>query len=416
MPVDAVVVGVGYVGLPLAAAACAAGLSVTGFDIDPSVVEGLQQGRSHVPDVSEAQLNSMRANGFTATADPSVLRGADTVVICVPTGLDPGGGPDLGAVRAAAATVAANLRPGTLVVLESTSYPGTTDEVLRPVLESTGLVAGEDFLLAYSPERIDPGNRAYGVRSTPKVVSGHTPRCAKQCATFYSRFVDSVVLARGTREAEMAKLLENTYRYVNIALVNEIAVFCDQIGLDVWDVLHCAATKPFGFAPFVPGPGVGGHCIPVDPMYLLDRAERAGFPLGVVRAARRVDAAMPSYVVSRAERLLGRNLDEARVLLLGVTYKPEVPDTRETRAVPIATELAGRGALVHYHDPFVGAVPALDAVAHPVGELDAALHAADLAILLTPHSAYRPAHLARAARLLLDTTGRVPGEHAVSRL
>ncbi|MEU4523811.1 nucleotide sugar dehydrogenase [Amycolatopsis sp. NPDC024027] len=410
MSVDLVVVGVGYVGLPLAAAAATAGLSVVGYDTSPAVREQVGQGRPHVPDVSGAQLRALRADGFEVTGDPAVIARAETVVICVPTGLGPDGGPDLAAVRDAAAAVSGHLRPGTLVVLESTSFPGTTDEVVRPILERHGLVAGEDFSLAYSPERVDPGNRRYGIRNTPKVVGGHTPLCAKQCVAFYSRFVDTVVVARGTREAEMAKLLENTYRYVNIALVNEITVFCDELGLDVWDVLHCAGTKPFGFASFTPGPGVGGHCIPVDPRYLLDKARRAGSRLGVVEAAREVDSAMPSYLVERTTRLLtdaGLGLAGSTVLLLGVAYKAGVPDTRESATLRVAAELTALGAHVRYHDPVTGPVPELGP---PVSDLDSALRDADVTVLLVGHGGYDLSRLARNARLLLDVTGRVPGE------
>ncbi|MFC5057262.1 nucleotide sugar dehydrogenase [Saccharothrix xinjiangensis] len=415
MSLDLVVVGVGYVGLPLAEAATAAGLAVAGHDIDPAVVATLAAGRSHVPDVPDERLRSMLAKGFTATGDPSVVATAAAVVICVPTGLDADGRPDLGAVRAAATAVSDHLRPGTLVVLESTSYPGTTDEVVRPILERHGLVAGEDFPLAFSPERVDPGNPRHTLRTTPKVVGGHTPLCAKHCATFYSRFVDRVVVARGTREAEMAKLLENTYRYVNIALVNEVAVFCDRLGLDVWDVLRCAATKPFGFEPFTPGPGVGGHCIPVDPRYLLDKAHREGVRLGVVEAARQVDRAMPDYVVARTGRLLagaGKGIAGARVLLLGVTYKADVPDTRESAALRIAARLRELGAAVSYHDPVAGRVPELGP---QVPDLHSALRASDATVLLVAHRDYEPDRLAREAVLLLDVTGSVPGEE-VDRL
>ncbi|SMC49609.1 nucleotide sugar dehydrogenase [Lentzea albidocapillata] len=413
MSVDLVVVGVGYVGLPLAAEAVAAGLSVIGYDTSPEVVTAVAEGRSHVLDVSTDQLREMKARGFTVTSDPAVLSGAETITICVPTGLDAGGGPDLAAVRSAATTIAGHLRPGTLVVLESTSYPGTTDEVVRPILEQHGLIAGEDFPLAYSPERIDPGNARFGLRNTPKVVSGHTPLCAKHCATFYGRFVDTVVVARGTREAEMAKLLENTYRYVNIALVNEIAMFCDNIGVDVWDVLHCAASKPFGFAPFVPGPGAGGHCIPVDPRYLLDKAEREGTRLGVVHAARRVDEQMPSYVAERVTRMLaeyGKPLRGTKILLLGLTYKADVPDTRESAAVRTALRLRALGAIVAYHDPVAGVVPELGP---PAPDLGTALRTADAAVLLVAHRDYDLGRLARTARLFFDVTGRVPGEEVV---
>ncbi|MFJ8912945.1 nucleotide sugar dehydrogenase [Amycolatopsis sp. NPDC102389] len=413
MSVDVVVVGVGYVGLPLAEAAVAAGLSVAGYDTSPRVAAEVAAGRSHIPDVSASRLRSMRASGFTVTTDPRVLGDAKTIVVCVPTGLDSAGGPDLAAVRAAAGTVAEQLTPGTLVVIESTSFPGTTDEIVRPILEKHGLTAGKDFSLAYSPERVDPGNRRFGIRNTPKVISGHTPACAKDCAEFYGRFVDSVVVARGTREAEMAKLLENTYRYVNIALVNEIAIFCDRIGVDVWDVLHCAATKPFGFTPFLPGPGVGGHCIPVDPKYLLDKAEREGALLGVVHAARLVDDQMPEHVVDRVTRLLaeqGKPLPGAKVLLLGVAYKADVPDTRESAAIRIAVRLRALGADVSYHDPVATTVPELGP---PVADLDEVLRTADVAVLLVAHRAYDHGRLASTARLLFDVTGQVPGKEVV---
>lgn len=413
MSVDLVVVGVGYVGLPLAEAASAEGLSVVGYDTSPLVAAAVAAGRSHVPDVHTRRLQAMRAKGFTVTTDPEVLSNAETIVLCVPTGLNSDGEPDLAAVRSAAATVAEHLRPGTLVVLESTSFPGTTDEIVRPILEQYGLTAGEDFPLAYSPERVDPGNPRFGIRNTPKVVSGHTPLCAKHCAAFYGRFVDTVVVARGTREAEMAKLLENTYRYVNIALVNEIAIFCDRIGVDVWDVLHCAATKPFGFMPFVPGPGVGGHCIPVDPKYLLDKAEREGTLLGVVHAARLVDDQMPSYVIERVTRLLaeyGKPLRGAKVLLLGVAYKADVPDTRESAAIRIAVRLRALGADLFYHDPVADTVPELGP---PADDLDAVLRAADVSVLLVAHRAYNLSRLASTVRLLIDVTGEVPGEEVV---
>jgi nucleotide sugar dehydrogenase len=408
---DVVVVGTGYAGLPLARQASDSGLSVAGLDIQHTVVDGLAAGRSHVTDVSDLDVELMLANGFTPTTDPAVIGDADVVVICVPTGLDSGGRPDLGAGRAAGATVAAHLRIGTLVVLESTTYPGTTDEMLRPLIESaTGWTAGEEFHLAYSPERVDPGNRRFGVKNTPKIVSGHTPLCAKHCATFYDRFVDSVVVARGTREAELAKLLENSYRYVNIALVNEVAVFCHQLGVDVWDVLHCAGTKPFGFASFAPGPGVGGHCIPVDPRYLTAKAGAEGFSFGVLDAAHAVNAGMPAYVAARADALLAGHdvpVRGASVLLLGITYKKDVADARESPAVAVAHELANRGARVAYHDPHRAELPGATRV---TGDLWAAVAAADLTILLQEHREYDLGRLARTARLLFDTRGKSFGE------
>ncbi|MER5388818.1 nucleotide sugar dehydrogenase [Saccharopolyspora sp. NPDC002686] len=414
MPLDLVVVGLGYVGLPLAARACEAGLSTAGLDISDAVVAGLNAGRSHVGDVPDEVVADLVASGFQAGTDPSVIGTADTVVICVPTGLS-GGEPDLAAVRSAARAVGDHLRPGMLVVLESTSHPGTTEETVRPILEErSGLAVGADFHLVFSPERIDPGNAAFGVRNTPKVVGGVTPLCAKYGATFYGRFVDSVVVARGTREAELAKLLENTYRYVNIALVNEIAQFCDRVNIDVWDVLRCAGTKPFGYVPFDPGPGVGGHCIPIDPLYLASKASEEGFTFDVLNAARGVNDRMPRHVVDRSAELLrdqDKQLRDARVLLLGVTYKRDVADTRESPAFPVARELMRRGAEVVFHDPHVDSFAVDGSEISKVDGLRAGLAAADLAILLQAHAEYDTRTLSGSACPLLDTRGVVAGEH-----
>ncbi|WP_409473354.1 nucleotide sugar dehydrogenase [Streptomyces sp. HC307] len=411
--VDLVVVGLGYVGLPLARRACAAGLSVVGYDVSASVVEGIAGKRSHVDDVSDEDISDMLAVGFRATSDPSVISRVGTVVICVPTGLSAGREPDLAAVRAASRSVASHLRPGTLVVLESTSYPGTTEEVVRPIVEQvSGLRVGEGFHLAYSPERIDPGNAVFGIHNTPKVVSGCTPLCVKHAIAFYSRLVDTLVVSKGTREAEMAKLLENTYRFVNIALVNEVALFCDRTGIDVWDVLHCASTKPFGFTSFSPGAGVGGHCIPVDPCYLASKAEAEGVSLRMVAAARMVNEWMPHHVADRATALLeelGKPQGGATVLLLGVAYKPDVADTRESPAIPLARRLLTEGHRTVYHDPQVPRFTVDGAVVERMECLTDALAAADLAILLQDHSAYDMAVLARAKCALLDTRGKAMG-------
>ncbi|WP_410586202.1 nucleotide sugar dehydrogenase [Amycolatopsis sp. lyj-23] len=406
---DLAVIGLGYAGLPLAEAACRSGLRTRGFDVDDAVVATLAAGRSHVAGVSDADVAAMLDSGFTASADPARLGAADTVVICVPTGLTADRVPDLGPLRAACATLGDRLRPGTLVVLESTSFPGTTEEVVLPILERrSGLRAGEDFYLAFAPERIDPGNTRFGLADTPKVIGGYTPLCAKYCATFYSRFVDSVVVARGTREAELAKLLENTYRFVNIALVNEFAGYCATTGIDVWDVVHCAGTKPFGFASFTPGPGVGGHCIPVDPVYLTTRAGQDGFTFSLVEAAAQVNEGLPVRVVDRAETLLG-DLRGASVLLLGVTYKADVPDVRESPARPIAAQLLARGAEVAYHDPYASGFEVAGRSLREETDACAAAAAADLTILLQDHRKYDLAALVNSARLLLDTRGKAAG-------
>ncbi|GAA1857502.1 nucleotide sugar dehydrogenase [Actinomadura bangladeshensis] len=407
---DLVVIGLGYVGLPLVREACRAGLRAGGLDRDARVVAGLKAGLSHVDDVSPAEIEQMLEAGFAPSLREDVLDGARTVVICVPTPLSPEGGPDLTAVRGAAETVARHLQPGTLVVLESTTYPGTTEEVVRPILETSGLVAGEEFHLAFSPERIDPGNPVYGVRNTPKIVGGLTPACASAASAFYGKFVDRVVEAKGTREAEMAKLLENTYRHVNIALVNEMAVFCNELGIDLWDAIDCAATKPFGFQAFRPGPGVGGHCIPIDPNYLSYKVRSLGYPFRFVELAQEINDRMPRYIAERAQQLLnreGRALKGAKVLLLGVTYKADIADQRESPARPVARRLARLGADLVFHDPFVSSWDVDGAqIPHAGGDLAAALRDADLAIVLADHAAYDAGTLTRHARLLFDTRGR----------
>ncbi|HLR93129.1 MAG TPA: nucleotide sugar dehydrogenase, partial [Jiangellaceae bacterium] len=334
MAADVVIIGLGYVGLPLAQEAARAGLKVLGFDVSAHVVESLNAGKSHVDDLDDDDVAEMNAAGFRATTDEAEISTASTTVICVPTPLSTEGGPDLAAVLAAASTVARQLTPGALVILESTTYPGTTDEEVRPLLEAGGMVAGQDFYLAYSPERIDPGNKAFGAKNTPKVVGGHTSRCTERAAEFYLRFVDTVVRAKGTREAETAKLLENTYRHINIALVNEMARFCHELGIDLWDVIRAASSKPFGFQPFFPGPGVGGHCIPIDPNYLSHNVRsRLGYPFRFVELAQEINSTMPNYVVQRVQNILnedGKAINGSKVLLLGVTYKPNIADQRES--------------------------------------------------------------------------------------
>ena len=409
---NVVIIGLGYVGLPLAAEAVRAGLNVTGFDVKQAAVDGLNAGRSHVDDLTDADIAAMAANGFRATTDPAAIPGADTIIICVPTPLSESDGPDLTAVKAAAETAGKLLRQGTLVVLESTTYPGTTDEVVRPMLEkASGLTAGLDFHLAFSPERIDPGNEVYGVRNTPKVVGGITPACTEAAAGFYGLVCDTVVRARSAREAEMAKLLENTYRHVNIALVNEMAIFCHELGVDLWDAIRCAATKPFGFQAFYPGPGVGGHCIPIDPNYLSYKVRtELSYPFRFVELAQEINSRMPGYVVDRAAEILNSDakpLKGARVLLLGVTYKKDIADQRESPARPIARKLLQRGVVLSYHDPFVESWQVdgrdIPRAASPAAD-------ADLTILLQAHSGYDLADIAARARLLFDTRGKLSGD------
>jgi UDP-N-acetyl-D-glucosamine dehydrogenase len=417
---DVLVIGLGYVGLPLAVQAARAGFRVTGYDTRDEIASGLMAGRSHVDDVTDAEVAAMVAQGFRAVTDETRLGPSDVIVICVPTPLSVADGPDLSAVRAATATAGALLRPGTLVSLESTTYPGTTEEVVRPLLEkASGLSAGLGFSLAFSPERIDPGNPEYGFANTPKIVGGVTPACADAATSFYQRICDQVVRAKSAREAEMAKLLENTYRHVNIALVNEMAIFCRELDVDLWDAIRCAATKPFGFQPFYPGPGVGGHCIPIDPNYLSYKVRTLGYPFRFVELAQEINGRMPGYVTERAAELLNRNaqpLNGARVLLLGVTYKRDIADQRESPARPIARKLRARGAAVAYHDPYVPDWQVDGQAVSRAEDLDAALAAADLVILLQSHQVYDPAQLARAAKLMLDTRGVVPAAPHVEAL
>jgi UDP-N-acetyl-D-glucosamine dehydrogenase len=417
---NVLVIGLGYVGLPLALQAARSGLRVTGLDTSEKIVAGLLAGRSHVDDVTDDEVAEMLAAGFGAAADEADVEPQDVIVICVPTPLSEAAGPDLSAVKAAAQTAGRLLRHGTLVSLESTTYPGTTEEVVRPLLEkASGLTAGLDFALAFSPERIDPGNPVYGFGNTPKVVGGLTPSCTDAAAAFYARICDQVVRAKSAREAEMAKLLENTYRHVNIALVNEMLIFCRELDVDLWDAIRCAATKPFGFQPFFPGPGVGGHCIPIDPNYLSYKVRTLGYPFRFVELAQEINGRMPGYVTDRAAELLNRHakaVNGAKVLLLGVTYKRDIADQRESPARPLARKLIGRGAVVSYHDPHVPAWQVDEQAIPRAEDLEAALAAADLVILLQVHHSYDPAQLAHRARLLLDTRGVVPAAPHVETL
>jgi nucleotide sugar dehydrogenase len=408
----------GYVGLPLAHVAVNAGLSVVGYDVQTDVVDALNAGRSHVDDLDDADIAEMRAGGrFRATADETEIIEADTVVICVPTPLSADGGPDLYAVESAVAAVGRNLHRGTLVILESTTYPGTTDEVVRPALENaSGLTAGTDFHLAFSPERIDPGNKKFGATNTPKVVGGQTAACSRRAAEFYGRFIDTVVTTRGTREAETAKLLENTYRHINIALMNEMARFCHELDIDLWDVIKAASTKPFGFQAFYPGPGVGGHCIPIDPNYLSHNVRaRLGYPFRFVELAQEINTTMPAYVAHRAQNLLneqGLAAKDASILLLGVTYKPDISDQRESPAQPLARHLAALGAKISFHDPYVDDWDVPGVSATKAADLETAVTDADLVILVQNHRDYEPEQLAKLATCFFDTRGATTGDEA----
>ncbi|KMS73007.1 UDP-N-acetyl-D-glucosamine dehydrogenase [Streptomyces viridochromogenes] len=394
-----------------------AGLRVHGLDRDDTRVAGLAEGRSHVDDITDEQVAQALADGFVPTTDPGCLACADVVIICVPTPLRDGV-PDLDAVRAATEQIALTVRPGTLVVLESTSYPGTTTEVLLPMLEREGLQVGRDFHLAYSPERIDPGNREFSLRNTPKVVGGVTPACSEAAVRFYELLADRVVPVSSPSVAEMSKLLENTYRQVNIALVNEMAVFCHELGIDLWEAIDAAATKPFGFHPFRPGPGVGGHCIPIDPNYLSHRVRSLGYPFRFVELAQEINGRMPAFVADRVIRLLnedGLALRGSRVLLLGVTYKADIADDRESPSLVVAERLRALGAELSYHDPFVPEWHVAGERLVRVPDLITAVSEAKLTVVLQHHRHYDLDEIAKHARRVLDTRGRADGAN-VTRL
>ncbi len=413
------VMGLGYVGLPLALEACRSGITVVGVDIDRTVVDGLLSGHSHVDDIDSAAVAEMLVAGFAPSPGLGHSEKMDVFVICVPTPLDENGTPDLQAVRGATREVALSLRPGSLVVLESTTYPGTTEDTVRPLLEAgSGLTAGVDFNLAYSPERIDPGNPEWGLRNTPKIVAGLTPACTERAIQFYEKIVDTVVPTVGLREAEFAKLLENTYRHINIALINEMAVFCHEVGIDLWAAIDAAATKPFGFQAFHPGPGVGGHCIPIDPNYLSWVAKRVGYRLRFVELAEEVSERMPAYVARRVQDSLNRisrPLNGSSVVLAGVSYKANVSDQRETPAKPLVAHLRAMGAEVSYVDSHIDCFVVGGIEVPRVPSVDEAVRRADIVVVLQAHDEFLEADVLAGADCVLDTSGRLKGNN-VERL
>lgn len=406
------IVGQGQVGLPVAMRAREIGFSVVGYETSRERLAALRAGNSYVGDVPDGQLRDALAAGFLPTDDPADLAGFDVAVVTVPTPLRDGA-PDLSFIEEAVRVVSGQLRRGALVVLESTTYPGTTEELVQPVLEESGLHVGVDFFCGYSPERIDPGNAEWSLQNTPKVVSGLDPDSRRAVEAFYGHLVDKVVPVGSTAEAELVKLLENTFRHVNIALVNELAMFARDLGVDIWSAIDAAATKPFGFMPFTPGPGVGGHCLPVDPSYLAWRVERRlGHRFRFVELANEVNGRMPDYVVRRAQALLnkhGRPVKRSRILLLGLAYKPGTADWRESPSIGVAQGLAALGADVRAHDPHV---PLDMALGPQIARVDCnpdEIDAADLVILLTDHPELPYDEIAARARLLLDTRGRLRG-------
>jgi UDP-N-acetyl-D-glucosamine dehydrogenase len=406
------VVGLGYVGLPLAMELVEAGYRVVGFDVNVALTEALHAGRSHLGGpIGEVLARAVRAGRFTATADLTRLREPDAISICVPTPLSKTKDPDVSYVIAATDAVKRALRRGQLVVLESTTYPGTTRELLLPALESTGLKVGQDFFLAFSPERVDPGNKDWGTRNTPKVVGGITPACLEATLALYAPAIERLVPVSSTEAAELVKILENTFRSVNIGLVNEMAIVCDKLGVDVWEVIDAAATKPFGFMKFTPGPGLGGHCIPIDPHYLAWKMRALNYKTRFIEIAGEVNAEMPEFWVRKViDRLndQGKALRGSRVLVLGVAYKRDIDDVRESPALDIIRLLGLRGGVVSYHDPYIPWIDQDGTELASTGLTTDAVSGADCVIVVTDHTGVDYGLVARHARAVVDTRHVVP--------
>ncbi len=406
------VIGLGYVGLPLAAEFAREGFDVTGFDVDASKIAAINAGRSYIPDVPTEQIaESVKAGRLRATSDMSALHDMDVIDICVPTPLRKTRDPDLSYVVQAVDAVKANLRKGQLIILESTTYPGTTDEVVQPALEERGLEAGVDFYLAFSPERFDPGNKTFSTRTIPKVVGGMNEASTSLACDLYGSIMDTVVPVSSTQVAEMVKLLENTFRAVNIGLVNEIAVMSHRMNLNVWEVIDAASTKPFGFMPFYPGPGLGGHCIPIDPFYLSWKARQNGFECRFIELAGHVNSSMPAYVVERVGEALNtakKPINGSRIHVFGVAYKKDVSDMRESPALDVMELLAHRGARLSYTDPYVPRLQhgSLDLTSVEESKVDGGI---DCAVICTNHTAFEYASLPSRFPVVVDTRNALKG-------
>jgi UDP-N-acetyl-D-glucosamine dehydrogenase len=409
------VIGLGYVGLSLAVEFAKAGLQVTGIEIDPDKVARLRAGESYVQDVKPYEVKGLIADGKLLVVDDyHVLRQLDAVSICVPTPLSKTKDPDISYIATATKEIVTHLHPGQLIVLESTTYPGTTDEVILPELQKTGLQVGQDFFLAFSPERIDPGNTQYRTHNTPKIIGGVTARCAQAAKALYELAIGCVVLVSSARTAETVKLLENTFRAVNIGLVNEVALMCDRLKIDVWEVIDAAATKPFGFMPFYPGPGLGGHCIPVDPYYLAWKLKTLDYKARFIELAAEINTSMPWYVVSKVVDALNaqrKSINGANILVLGVTYKRNTSDLRESPALDIMRILQGKGATVSFYDTYVAGLASIDGALHVALE-KAVVQAADCVIIATDHNNVNYEWVVAHAQLVLDT--RNAAKHVIA--
>jgi UDP-N-acetyl-D-glucosamine dehydrogenase len=403
------VIGLGYVGLPLATTFAEAGFHVTGIDVDQQKIDSANRGESYIPDIASSTLRELiETKHIDFTTDFAVLDDIDAVSICVPTPLRKTRDPDISYIISAVQQVRAHLHPGQLIVLESTTYPGTTNEVLLPELESSGLSVGSDFFLAFSPERIDPGNSNFETRNTPKVVGGTTPACTELAQALYGAAIEQVVPVSSPGVAEMTKLLENTFRAVNIGLVNEIAIICEKLSIDVWEVIDAAATKPFGFMRFQPGPGLGGHCIPVDPHYLSWKLKTLDYTARFIELAAEINSSMPHYVVNKISEALNeqrRSFNGSTVLVLGVAYKRNVGDVRESPALDIISELLARKAVVIYNDEYVPSLTLQGRTLHSQTLTSGLLQAADCVVIVTDHSYYDVDWIVREARCIVDTRG-----------
>ncbi|MBN2370900.1 MAG: nucleotide sugar dehydrogenase [Vicinamibacteria bacterium] len=414
-------VGLGYVGLPLSVEFAKAGLQVVGFDLSSDKVTGVNRGVSHIADVpSESVAALVRSGKLRATTDFDALGECDVAVICVPTPLGKTKDPDLSMVVDATKRVANRLHAEQLVVLESTTYPGTTEELLLPMLNERGLAVGRDYYLAFSPERVDPGNQRFNTRNTPKIIGGITPNCTRVALSLYRRAVEQVIPVSSTSTAEMVKLLENTFRSVNIGLVNEMALMCERLGVDVWEVIDAAATKPFGFMPFYPGPGLGGHCIPIDPLYLSWKLKTLNYRARFIELAGEINSAMPEYVCRRVTDVLNerrRSVKGSRILILGVTYKRDIDDVRESPALDILRILDQRGAEVSYNDPHISELK-LDGLSLVSVDLLPGVQKADIVVIVSDHSAYPYRRIVEEASAIVDTRNATRGlnSHKITRL
>jgi UDP-N-acetyl-D-glucosamine dehydrogenase len=411
----AAVIGLGYVGLPLALEIASAGFKVVGIDLDQNKIGKLKEGQSYIGDVSDQTIaGAIKTGRFTPTSDFSALRDVDTVSICVPTPLSKSRDPDISFILAATEKIRKYLHAGQLIVLESTTYPGTTDELILPELESSSLRVGTDFFLAFSPERIDPGNTAFNTHNTPKIVGGITDTCTEIARIFYSQFIERVIPVSSTKCAEMVKLLENTFRSVNIGMVNELALMCDVLGVDVYEVIDAAATKPFGFIPFYPGPGLGGHCIPIDPHYLAWKLKALNFQARFIGLAAEINGMMPSVVTTLVGEGLNRfskSIRGSKVLILGVAYKKNVSDCRESPALDVMRMLIEKGAILSYNDPFVTTLRMNGNTLKSVALTPAYIESQDCIIILTDHSSYDFRRIIAASKLVVDTRNATKDLH-----